>query len=300
MKQIYVIIIGLMLSLPITAQITVGTMEPHRMGGGHLQPEDIAALKKTTTIFIVGNESAGDERKLIEQAFKNSWTITPYKVVSIDDGAEYKDKEGYSVFSYKKEDYAYSSGRYYYIMKLHYYQLTCKVGKHKKTFANIEMNEKNDSETNFPNTLQPGYLQCYLKIVNNYLVKNKVLETGKIISNDEALKNLKTETLYVPEYLLPEPSKKNGKKEEKDPKEKMMAKYEYPYEFKTGKELSDMILKDDKGISFFVYIGITGSSMGWVCVFNSKLDEIVFSDTIMMGFDAAAFKNLGYRISTRH
>ncbi len=299
MKRYSLILLALVAALPMLGQINVGSSESTNKGGGKLSPDDFAEFKKTTTIFIVGNEAQEEERKQIEKAFKASWKVTPYKVVSIDDGAEYKEKEGFSYFNFKREDYTYASQGLIRQTHLYYYQLSMRVKGKKKVFANIEMDDSTDPDTNFPNSFQPGFLKCYLAIVSNYLSSDKLLDLYKVNVNDEAFKKLKTDTLFVPEYILPAKSKTINKKEDKDPKETMMAKYEFPYQFMKGKDLSELIMKSDKAINFFVYIGIDGSTYGFVCIFNSQMEEPVYSELNKFTFSPTVLRNVSRKIAER-
>lgn len=298
MKHFLLITIVLFLALPTWGQINIGSSESTNKGGGKLSPEDFAEFKKTTTIFIVGNEAQEDERKAIEKAFKAAWKVTPYKVVSIDDGAEYKEKDGYSYFTFKREDFTYAgSSGLIRQTHLYYYQLSARVKGKKKVFANIEMDDMTDPDTNFPNSFQPGFLKCYLAVVSNYLSNNQLMDIYKVKTDELALRKMKYDTLYVPEYILPAKSKVNNKKDEKDPKETMMAKYEFPYRFMKGKDLSDLLMTSDKALNFFVYVGIDGSTYGFIAIFNSQSEEPVFSELNKFTFSPTVMRNVSRKIA---
>ncbi len=288
MKLFYSLILCLILIFPAMGQVMVFD-DDNRLGYGKFKHDDLEDFKKTTTIFIIGNESKEEERKQIELAFKAAWKVTPYKVVSIDDGAEYKDKKGYSFFTSSTLKFVEGKDNYYRTTFL----LQVRTAKKLKTLATIEFDTENDPETNFPNTFQPGILKCYLGIISNYLTDEKTLLALDLYKNNDALKKLQKDTLYVPEYVLS--LTKNSK--DKMDVEKLMADYKYPYKFVKGKDLNDRIMKTNEAFNFYLYIIQGSKEWGFSCVFNSQLNDAVMIDHDHFVFGPKMFKDLNRRIA---
>ncbi len=121
-----------------------------------------------------------------------------------------------------------------------------------------------------------GMLKNYFQKVNNTLVKN---ETAWLYDKDykKELKNLTTQTLFVPEYITIRYDGFSGEDSEMNNKKVIEAldKYQYNYEIIKPKKLTERILS---GEEFYYLRYVRVNAERFLQVVNSKTGEIVYQD----------------------
>ncbi|MEX0967189.1 MAG: hypothetical protein WD077_08115 [Bacteroidia bacterium] len=119
----------------------------------------------------------------------------------------------------------------------------------------------------------PGFLKNQLQMLTKYLEIGEERKLYEETSNAEALKELKGQTLYIPEYSLLKWGSFSGT-ERKRSESELMGKYEYNYKVLSNEDLNEMILNSDQSFYYLVYV--KGSTDKFVTVINSGNGEIIY------------------------
>ncbi|MCW3084221.1 MAG: hypothetical protein JWP12_1587 [Bacteroidetes bacterium] len=248
-----------------------------------LNDVDLPAFKATTTYFILP-EFDTDKKGQYEQAMKDAWTITPFKVLTAKEaespewkkdplkiskiflsGIIYMDPTDYTanlvvtMFYYRKDkliekQVAYSPVAF--AIGIEYGFFNTKPSTDELTA--IE-NKKNDY-THY----SPGYIKGYLMAINGYLVKNlgrgfRSSETDK----EETAKALQG-TLYIPQYIIDNAVNKD-----------MLAKAKFKYQVMPTAEMDAKILKGGEPFYYLDYSLIFRTKM--ITIMNASTGKIVCS-----------------------
>ncbi len=302
MKIIYYLIIAMAMTISAMAQVSVGIQDGNGLSYSKMKVEDFAVFKKSTLIFVYGNEAQEDERKQLELALKGIWACTPYKVLSKDDAAGYKEKDNYFFFTLVHDKFFKDLQESNYYINDVNFVFCAKIKKKYKIIGTMYLGSQIEEESNLPINFKPGFLRGYFAYANSYFKDNKVTESGGMknsAASDELLKELKTDTLYLSDYFLPQAGKTNGKASDKTPAEKIMAGYEFPYRFMKSQDLSDLIVKSEGGLNYLIYNGKPEQNGYEIQIYNSKKGEFVYSAWYKNTITALDFKDLAHRINTR-
>ena len=130
--------------------------------------------------------------------------------------------------------------------------------------------------------LSPGFMKCYLGVVNKCLQekKKRFLFAGE--TDKTLLPKLEKDTLFLPDYIKSGSGMAAGKvRDEKD----LLGKYEYKYALMTSDELSRKILNAQK--TTFVLSYIYFSSQKFYTIFEAEKGTIVFA-----GYESMSFRGL--------
>ncbi|MGP8214342.1 MAG: hypothetical protein ACLQQ4_02130 [Bacteroidia bacterium] len=119
----------------------------------------------------------------------------------------------------------------------------------------------------------PGFIKNYIQIMNQLLSST---QNGGIAVNAESIKKVKTDTLFVVDFLRGFPQS-SGKYKEKDIKD-LFKEYQLPYEIVSSDELNDKILNAKKDMYYLTYIHNTGAA---VYVINGFTGEVVWAKKLM-------------------
>jgi len=285
-------------SLSATAQINVGSYENVKLNPGELSDENLAKLRRSTTVFIY-RPSDTLELEALETALTEAWTYSElvfmswkeYKAATFDDSYSFFTMNGFDNFHFSDPGDA-TQVNY---SNTHLYLLLWMNDKEEKiVFSRVEL---------FPNYAtvigaqaaeltkggKPSYLYRKALLKNWYAgyLKNAFQTVNASLKKSEerwyfksekkpGLKAVATKTLYVPEYVLEVFNKWTGAEFERHDPKKLFAKYDYRYEIIPVEKLSEMILDPDQEIYYLHYI--KSSTDVFINVINSKTGEIVYSD----------------------
>lgn len=297
MKTILVYFLASFIAISVTAQINVGKGVVPEMKKGKIDEEDLNLLKSTTTIFFLSDK---DEPKLndYKKAFADAWSFNKIELVNIKYKNNYLGKPNYSFLTLSSEsntttntsineNYTATNTSTNFSTISNYNFLSLWMNKKIKNkekilvFGRIELHpainatpnrSANDHSIDWNNVqfsnLNPGFLKAYLLVLNNYLTLGKTRYLFQNEVNDEQLKKLKHDTLFIPDYILIKYI---------DPKSGVLTKYNlneiiqnypFPYRVVSEKYLSNKILYSQKEINYLIFVRSSGEK--FVTVFNSN------------------------------
>ena len=132
---------------------------------------------------------------------------------------------------------------------------------------------------------QPGFLLNYFQKINQ-LIKDKESRCMYYKVAKSELKNLKTQTLYIPEYIATKYSGLSLKERPHTEKQraKLFKNYKFKYAYISDEEINEKILKQEE---FYYLRYCRSNTQRFVDVVNSKTGEIIYS-----GADAGISYNL--------
>jgi hypothetical protein len=271
---------------------------------------EVAKIKSGTT-YIAMKDTNSAKAKEFKNIFKSVWTISKYKFIKYSDITKFISPEnsfltisGYETnvqFVKLYQNGSSKNGINYSNTHLYLELWTCdsKFFEKKKkktefdnadkiTVARIElftdfatlMNPDNIFQTDYDGgghirNWGPGILKNYLQTTISYLNKNETHGLYSEILNAKELKNLKTEVLYVPEYVLIKFNKMTGDESKKQDEKDVFGSYPLKYKIVSIDSLNEKILKDTKGFYYLIYV--KSSTDKYVSVINSLTGEIIYS-----------------------
>jgi hypothetical protein len=268
-----------------------------------LKANDVAKLKKMTTYFICPKHLL-DEMEALQVTLDEAWNLNEIVVIQQEDMYDHlKDKDA-AFFSMSMATYGVSLKEIYYqlwtvkdfskpITSFNMTQycrfslyFTCELIKQKNELKDDNaMFDYLYNEADFRN-FKPGIVANYLKFFDSYLSEEKYLYCTNKIINNEALKDLKNDTLYITNNIKKKYSKSMTNPcelEEEQELDKLMEDYPYPYEFISYEELNDKIENGDdfhyalcvKSQPFQKHISIFDSKNG-ECIYNKSTTNVSF------------------------
>ncbi|CAA0158914.1 hypothetical protein [Tenacibaculum maritimum] len=281
-------------------------------------------FKNTETIFLLSNIY---EKEVYEKILKDSWNVTPYKVV---------DLESFEIENYLSSKYSVaqlaglkrsgggSTSLFTYIdFKIYdsdaIFKKLEKLSPKKRKKKKQDIINKNSSNIArfyiFPkddfirtslssdigkivNSLftddvffnyKPGFLKNYFQKINN-LIKNEDIYWMYEDDYLPELKKLTNNKLYIPSYMTIKYSGWMGQDSEEDDEniKDIFRKYDYGYEIVSDEEISNKILNNEE---FYYLRYVRMNTERFLQVVNSKTGEIIYRDYIM---------GLSYRIKSKH
>ncbi|CAA0167188.1 conserved exported hypothetical protein [Tenacibaculum maritimum] len=281
-------------------------------------------FKNTETIFLLSNIY---EKEVYEKILKDSWNVTPYKVV---------DLESFEIENYLSSKYSVaqlaglkrsgggSTSLFTYIdFKIYdsdaIFKKLEKLSPKKRKKKKQDIINKNSSNIArfyiFPkddfirtslssdigkivNSLftddvffnyKPGFLKNYFQKINN-LIKNEDIYWMYEDDYLPELKKLTNNKLYIPSYMTIKYSGWMGQGSEEDDEniKDIFRKYDYGYEIISDEEISNKILNNEE---FYYLRYVRMNTERFLQVVNSKTGEIIYRDYIM---------GLSYRIKSKH
>jgi len=275
--------------------------------------KELERFLSTETIFILPNYC---ERDVYEKILQENWILTPYQLHFIDDlniDNIFSDKYSFALLDAMKLTRYSKNGAvdylYYYftfftfnieqkMKEIEKYNEMPDKKKEKKdllrgnrrTVASFFLFPKEEllrsgklniinSENHF-HTFKPGFFKNFLQNIQKGIENKKPASYYDSYTTSE-LKNLKTQTLYVPEYATLKymaygNMTEHEIKEEK--KEKLLSKYDYDYQLITDDELNQKILNGED----FYYLRYTRiNSIKVINIVNAKTGNIVYCDRIL-------------------
>lgn len=121
----------------------------------------------------------------------------------------------------------------------------------------------------------PGILKNYIQSLMVYLNNGEARSVFTGMNNPTEIKNLKKETLYVPDYVLIKFNKINGDESKKLEEKEIFENYKLKYKIIPISELNEKILNDTTAIYYLIYIKSVADK--FINVINSLTGEIIYS-----------------------
>lgn len=291
LKRYFILAISLIF-LRVQAQINVGPKEQVTPKVWNFESGDVDQLKKTTTIFIIGDDDA-ENISVWDSALRASWTFTELEVKTYTEFTEMESYSGYSFFMVSGYIKVSESS----VVSHYYLLLWMPDGKEQKNFARVELYpnfttrdkmstlfyDKDKSKPMkylngdaFFYNWQPGLVAKSLEEVN----RNLTAGTVRWLFASEAkgnLEPLKEQTLYIVDYTLIDHNMRNGDESERLDAAELMDDYPYPYQFISVEELDEMLL-NRTGEPFYYLTIVLSNSDKFINVVNSADGEILYSD----------------------
>lgn len=129
----------------------------------------------------------------------------------------------------------------------------------------------------------PGYLKNDLQQLMALLEKEKEHSLFEGFKDAKQLKNLKKDTLYVPEYVLIKFNKFTGDESKRHEVEDLFGEYKFPYRLIGNEALNDKILNSTQPFYYLEYV--KSSTDKYVSIINSQTGELVFSNYVPISYN---------------
>lgn len=304
MRYLFTIVVALMIVFSSQGQVTVGTGIYGKFQDFDKGEYDV--IKSKTTVFVVDDLEVSE----FEDMIKEVWTYNNYLVV---------DRENYDEKKYKTEKYApfiiegmqrtftSSSGmvsEFVYIY-YHYYYYTFKK-KRKKTkvekrtissvffsgspstvLATLRSQTFGDLESGYTN-YSLGHLKNYLQFINNEFENEGYAFAFAESLDKKKIKSLKTNTLYVPDFIKNEynawlQTPTGGTEKEREDKDDLFKNYNHPYEWITKDDLNNKILTATEDFYYLMYNRINSEKI--IVVMNGFTGEVIYQDYQAMSYN---------------
>lgn len=273
--------------------------------------EEIGKLKTGTTYVVMKDPNSPKTKDYIE-AFKNNWTISKIEFIKYSEVGKYLKPEN---FFFTLGGYVtsvapmqlYSSGGKHRVdattthIYLELWRCSEDFYKKKMKKKDKELGEsdkislaKIELFTDFPTLSDPnklyqsqydgdghirnwgpGILKNYIQLVTTYLNKGTEVNMAKSITNEIELKKLKSQTLFVPDYVLIKFNKFTGDESKKHEEKELFDDFKLKYKLLSTEELNQKILNDKEGFFYLVYI--KSSTDKYISVINSLTGEMIYT-----------------------
>ncbi|EJF54226.1 hypothetical protein SapgrDRAFT_2568 [Saprospira grandis DSM 2844] len=272
MRLLSLLIFGLFLGQTVLAQLDIENCQ--------FLPD----LKSCTTlVFMPAYDTA--QHHSYRQLIEREWQLTPIKFVSYREYLQYKNKKGYAYLLFGDDKIKNASQRSSYV----YLELWLWANAQKKRMARMELYP--DAQTSQDPSLiydyrfhteghifnwSEGLLKNYLQQIQDHLQRGQKRSGFRPGPAKAELKALKTDTLFVPDYVLKEFNTYWEAKGTQSAQE-LMAKYPYPYKILSNKELSKRILNCPEGKKIYYLLFVRSNSDKYVSVVEGKSGDILYS-----------------------
>lgn len=284
-----------------------GMAQTSYFGNVPLVADKLEAFKKTTTLFTL---PYADYKEIdqFEQAIKNSWTITPYKIIKPEELVNYQNSAAYSFFyldTYTDQVDTIINQNLVYGLKM--ISPTDKPKQMQETtLATITLfpdavshlqiawaTEQGGSKravkskqlgmlynhSKFLNW-SAGLLSGYLKQINDGLVMRQTRTLDYQFYNKKRVPELVEETLYIPEYVREVFSSQPVALEQTPDEER----YRYKFKFVNNEVLDSLILKKGSNIKYLVYTKRSNDKI--ISIYDSKDGLLIYQ---MFSFQSPNF-----------
>lgn len=305
MKTLLIICL-LFISFTQFGQISVGSNGKFKKNPGKLNQSDLQRLSNTKTIFVY-REIDKRNLTLFKTTLAYAWTYTELEFMSYEEFAIKSFGEEYSFITIggtHKYDALRSSNTS--LQETHVYlNLWLNKGEEKVLFCRIELFPAFESLLEISGGVKTNaesiyylyksakiynwnttYIQTALKLVNKRLSESKKLSFMKK-KTDVNLKNLRNDTLYIPNYILTKFKASTGNESERHNINDLMKKYNFNYKVVSASRLYDKFISNSEHTYFLSYV--KSSSSKFVCVLDAKNGELVYS----------RFKEIAYNIKPK-
>lgn len=128
-----------------------------------------------------------------------------------------------------------------------------------------------------------GILENYIQSMMTYFNHNQDRKLYSAITNKAELLKLKTETLYVPDYVLIQYEKKTNNVIAKHVESELFKKYTLKHKLLTIEELNAKIANKKESIYYFIYVKSRYDK--FISVVNSVTGEIIYARYTPMSYN---------------
>jgi hypothetical protein len=250
--------------------------------------EMLSELKNTTTlVFMPASDTV--KHQIYRELMEEHWKVTPLQFLSYSQYTEYKYKKGYSYMLFGDDfiNDGISFSSYVYLELWHWHFDKDNWEKRRKTqLARLELYP--DPETTFDPSLiydyrynteghifnwTPGMFKNYMQMINRHISEATKRTASKSETDAAELLQLKTKTLYIPDYAL-EQHNTNQKSLGFTPEKEMLADYPYPYKVVSNDELSKLIMQSEDKIYYLLFV--RSNSDKYLAVMEGHEGKIVY------------------------
>jgi len=281
--------------------------------------ESLSKFKGTQTIFLLSNVY---DTKTYEELLKDTWTVTPFKVIKYEDFNPQEYVSGaYSFVTLAGSRVQTAQQSVYHSAYMHFFMFNTKAKEkelkkwakkpeEKKKEYNLMAEDRIDigsvtlcvsprfieamyftpkeawkvmyEEDTFPN-YKLGFLKNYFQKMSNVISEGKGRPACETECTPE-LKALKKQTLYIPNFIIEEYINMalKGNKAEDEGFKKLFKEYKYKYEIIDDETINIKILA---GEEFYYVRFIEALPIKHLQVVNSKTGDLLFSHCLF-GLDA--------------
>lgn len=120
-----------------------------------------------------------------------------------------------------------------------------------------------------------GMLKNHIQNMTNYIAKGADKNLYSEIENNNEIKKLSTQTLYIPDYIFNKFNMFTGDESKKHDEKDILEDYKFKYVIVSSDDLNQKILDDNSTIYYLQYI--KSSTDKFISVINSKTGEVIYS-----------------------
>lgn len=292
MKKTFTLLVFLLISKTFYAQFSISEID------------QIDKVKNNTTYVAMNNLDSEVSKKYI-QVFKDNWTFSKIEFITYSQINSYLSPNNYffSIGGYETEVQSYNgqmkSGLNWSNTHIYLELWTCTEKFFKKKKKKLSLDDKLvisriELFTDFNTLMLPeniyeeefdgknhirnwgeGILKNYLQNLMTALNKKEQRDLYKYFPDTSELKNLKNQTIYVPDYVLIKFNKFTGDESKKHDAKDIFKDYSFNYELISTNELNNKILSSTEPFYYLVYI--KSSTDKYISVINSKTGEYVYT-----------------------
>jgi hypothetical protein len=304
MKTInYLTVLLLILNLKLNAQFGIANVDK------------LEKVKNGITYIAMKDPSSPASKEYIE-IFKKYWTYSKFEFIKYSDIKNYisKNSSFFTVSGYEtnvQNINVYSNGSSrnginYSITHLYLELWTCDdkyfeiknqefTNEFQREVARIELftdfqtlsNPNNIYETEYNGeghirNWGPGILKNYIQQLMLLLKNGTAKRLYDNVEGKPNLKDLSTQTLYVPDYVLINFNKWTGDESKKNEEKDLFKGYKFNYKLVSINELNNMIL-DSKPFYYLVYV--KSSTDKYLTIINSETGEVLYSNYTYISYN---------------
>lgn len=133
----------------------------------------------------------------------------------------------------------------------------------------------------------PGMMRSYLAVVSKSLKANALLDRDDEFENTDPLHSLKTDTLYVPDYVNIRVNLVGEEKEVDRDDDDIKDAYKHPIRFVSTEELDKLIADNTRSIHY-LSVAISGGRRKYITVHESGSGKIIYANHVL---GSRGFKN---------
>ncbi len=198
----------------------------------------------------------------------------------------------------KKKHYRYTIANIFFSPTIKYRTEVVYGSGRKGTFGE-KINKKkinnNDEESGFY-TFKIGYIKNFIRILNDRLVNNDIYSLRDDYVNKNTIKNLKTKTLYAPDWILRRYAPKSSTLKKISIPEEFFEDYDYEYKVISDDELNSKILEGEP-IYYLLHTQFNAQKVFAIIDAKNSKYVFVYNGVFSYNVKSSDFKKLNKAIS---